>query len=112
MKALKSNSDIASSNKPRRPKSPYKDSLDHQRTELTKTRTSLAQLELAKRQGNLIDRESVIEQQIERELICKRAFMGLPRATVPKMLGKGAIEMEAILTEAIFEALRKLARRK
>lgn len=73
-------------------------------------RAGLAELDLAKKKGELVEMAWVKKTIIEKELIVKRVFLYLPRKMAPQLVNKGPIEIEAALTGEIFQIMRTLAR--
>lgn len=71
----------------------------------------LMEAEYRKSIGELLERSEVIHAQVARELEFKRVALAIPRVAA-RLVGKGATEIEAILTEKVHEALRKLHRPK
>lgn len=80
-------------------------SLSEQRTRLVKLQAEKVQIELDRSRGELVSKDVVIK----RELVIKASMKRVPRIAV-RMVGKGAREMEAMMTKRIFDAFRELAR--
>lgn len=67
------------------------------------------QMKVAERRGQLVEKSEVIRAQVERELAFKHVIMALPKRLSPLLVGKGRVEIEAILTQACTDALRHLS---
>lgn len=74
-----------------------------------KTKILERQTKLEERRGQLVEKADVIRAQVERELAFKHVVMALPKRLSPLLVGKGRVEIEAILTQACTDALRHLA---
>ncbi|MFA5324335.1 MAG: hypothetical protein WC373_16790 [Smithella sp.] len=75
-------------------------------------KAKLAELEYQKKLGALIPREDVEKQSVQRIIAVKRAFLGLPRAMAPQLVGLEAREVEGVLAKRINEIINDFAQGK
>jgi biotin operon repressor len=71
---------------------------------------SMAELELKRRQGELLPRGEVLREWARVVGVVRQAFLSLPRDLAPRLAHSGPVEIQALLTARIFEILRGLAR--
>jgi len=79
------------------------------RTKRFQAETKLKELKIAQIEGAMIDKDAAIREQYQRETSIKKAFIGLGREIATKLVGKGPLEIESIITEKVCEIMRELA---
>jgi phage terminase Nu1 subunit (DNA packaging protein) len=84
-------------------------SLTDERTRLTRLQADKTQLSVEEATGLLVKKSEVVTEVLARELAIKSAFQQIPRSVAPTLVGKGMREIEAILTERLYAAMRTLA---
>ncbi|NKE71255.1 hypothetical protein [Candidatus Manganitrophus noduliformans] len=67
-------------------------------------------MELEVYRGEFVNKADAIRELVDREREIKTAFLSLPKDSSSELIGKGAQEIEAILTKKTFEICRQLAR--
>lgn len=88
---------------------PDGESYSQARSRRESANASLREIELKIRQGRVIERDKAVFEQVERELQFRRTMLSIPKAAPGRLLGKGIVEMQGILTELIYNGLRHLA---
>lgn len=73
--------------------------------EFRRWRAEMAKLDFEVKVGGLIPKSTVVQ----REVVIKSSFRRLPRSIAPRLVGKTAREIEAILTERMLDIFRFLA---
>lgn len=76
---------------------------------ILKKKASLLDLKLRKEEGELISREEVEKDMIEKIIAAKRAFLALPTRLAPVLAMKEPREIEAVLYESIGEIIDEFA---
>lgn len=74
-----------------------------------KAKAELAELELKKRLGVLVSRETVERELIQISLTIKRALLALPRQVAPQLFGLEPRRIEALLRSRIEEIIQKFS---
>lgn len=68
----------------------------------------LAEIELAKRMGELLPKEEVEAEWLSAIITFKKGLMGLPKRIAPQLAGLEAKEIQAVLTKRVRELLEGL----
>ena len=68
-------------------------------------------LDVAIKKGELIDRERVTQELIDRETVFKNRLLGLSDFLASRLVGCGAQEIKAVCTETFMDLLKELARK-
>jgi hypothetical protein len=68
-------------------------------------------LDVAIKKGELIDRERVTQELIDRETVFKNRLLGLSDFLASRLVGCGAQEIKAVCTETFMGLLKELARK-
>lgn len=71
----------------------------------------LAETELKKKTGDLMDRKTVEDGRVQRILEVKRRLLALPHQLAPQVIGKDIREVEAIIETRIIEVINAFARK-
>jgi hypothetical protein len=101
--------EVVAKNPVGRPRNTIKDDMMGARTQRFLAETKFKELKIAQIEGRMVDRDQVVRDQVQRELEVKRHFMSIPKIAAQRLIGKGVIEIEAILTELIIDGCRKMA---
>lgn len=72
----------------------------------------LMRIEYERKLGNLIPKEEVEKQMVQRIIAVKRAFLSLPRALAPQLVGMEPREIESVLMGRIKEIIENFAQGK
>lgn len=84
-------------------------SLTDERTRLTKLQADLAEIELAKRNGDVIPYAQALSAWTKVLGAMKTRLLGIPTKYAPLLFGRAALEIKDMLDGAIGEALAELA---
>jgi hypothetical protein len=68
-------------------------------------------LDVKIKQGELIDRKTVVQELVDRELVFKGRLLGLADILASRLVGLGAVEIRAVCTENFMSLLKELARK-
>ena len=68
-------------------------------------------LDVKIKQGELIDRETVVQELVLRETVFKNRLLGLADILASRLVGLGAVEIRAVCTENFMSLLKELARK-
>ncbi len=85
-------------------------SLTDERTRLTKLQADLAEIELAKRNGDVIPYSDALTAWTKAMGAMKTRLLGIPTKYAPLLFGRAAPEIQAIIDGAVREALAELDR--
>lgn len=77
--------------------------------EYRKTKALLADLQYREAIGELLPKEEVEKGRVARVLAIKRAFLALPRAVAPQLVGLEPREIEAFLMERVRDMITRFA---
>ena len=77
--------------------------------EFRETRTQLAKLELAIRQGKYIARDEMEEQNVRKVVVLRRTLVGLGRKLAPRLVGKKESAIRQMIDDEIKRAISKFA---
>lgn len=80
-----------------------------QRARLTAARADLAEMDRLTKAGKLIDRAAVVEMNAKVATLVKTRILAIPSKVAPRLVGKTAPEIAAILTTECREALEAIA---